>query len=46
MPEQYRQEARATSAGFFIFVHQFLSGIVFSPTPRVSDRHNRNANTA
>ena len=46
MPEQYRQEARATSAGFFIFVHQFLSGIVFFTDPRVSDRHNRNRNTA
>lgn len=40
MPEQFWQEARATSAGFFIFVHQLLP----DPPSLRSDsvRHNRN----
>ena len=35
MPDQLRQKARATSAGFFIFVHQFLSDIGASTHPGI-----------
>ena len=40
MPEQCWQKARATSAGFFIFVHRFPSDVILHPP--ASDRPNRN----